>query len=38
MIDFIISDEVLAIKKLATENATKAIMLPILVTNSKTGD
>jgi NUMOD1 domain len=38
MRDFILSDEVLARKKLATENATKAKMFPILVTNTKTGD
>lgn len=36
MRDFILSDEVLARKKLATENATKAKLVPILVT--KTGD
>jgi hypothetical protein len=36
MRDFNLSVEVLARKRLATENATKAKMLPILVT--KTGD
>jgi GIY-YIG catalytic domain len=38
MRDFTLSVEVLARKKLVTENATKARMLPILVINTKTGD
>jgi NUMOD1 domain len=38
MRDFILSDEVMARKKLATKNATAVKMIPILVNKTKTGD
>jgi hypothetical protein len=38
MRDFILSDEVMARKKLATKNASAATMIPILVNNIKTED